>query len=110
MYEDDFEYTGDCKVVAKGAASMVQREMEKQTAMENIQILAQAGQMGQQLNPELFSRAFQRLLTVAGVLEPGENVGGDTPALPPMGMGAMPPQGQPPMEQAPPQEQAPPVQ
>lgn len=111
MYEDDFEYTGDCKVVAKGAASMVQREMEKQTAMENIQILAQAGQMGQQLNPELFSRAFQRLLTVAGVLEPGENVGGDTPALPPMGMGALPPMEQaPPMEQVPPQEQAPPVQ
>lgn len=107
MYEDDFEYTGDCKVVAKGAASMVQREMEKQTAMENIQILAQAGQLGQQLNPELFSRAFQRLLTIAGVLEPGETIGAGTPALP--SMGATPPLA-PPTEQAPSQEQAPPVQ
>ena len=111
MYEDDFDYTGDCKVVAKGAASMVQREMEKQSAMENLQILAQAGQMGQQLNPELFSRAFHRLLTIAGILEPGENFGTSTLAFPPMGgLPPMPPQGQPPTEQALLQEPMPPVQ
>lgn len=117
MYEDDFDYTGDCKVVAKGAASMVQREMEKQTAMENLQILAQAGQLGQQANPEIFARAYHRLLTIAGILEPGEELA--TPQLPmnsmPLGVaGATLPQGQlpgqPPMEQAPPQEPAPPVQ
>lgn len=105
MYEDGFEYTGDCKVVAKGAASMVQREMEKQTAMENLQILAQVGQMGQQLNPELFSRAFQRLLAVAGVIEPGENIMSSMPTLPPMPSGGMPGQ-----EPSAPQEQAPPAQ
>ena len=101
MYEDDFEYTGDCKVVAKGAASMVQREMDKQAAMENLQIL---GQLGQQINPELLNRTVTKLLTVAGVLEPGESAMLDTPP-----MGAMPPSA-PPMEQAPPQEQVPPVQ
>lgn len=100
MYEKDFEYTGDCKVVAKGAASMVQREMEKQTAMENIQILAQAGQMGQQLSPELFSRAFERLLTVAGIIQPGENLAEPQTATPiaQMQTGSMT-QGQPPVEQ-----------
>lgn len=69
MYEDGFDYTGDCKVVAKGAASMVQREMDKQTAMENLQIL---GQMGQQVNPELLNRTIEKLLSTAGILEPGE--------------------------------------
>lgn len=100
MYEDDFEYTGDCKVVAKGAASMVQREMDKQAAMENLQIL---GQLGQQINPELLNRTVTKLLTVAGVLEPGESAMADTPPV-----GAMPPS--PPMGEAPPQEPTPPVQ
>lgn len=68
-YDDDFEYSGDCKIVAKGAASMVQREMEKQTAIENIQIL---GQLGQQVNPEILNRTIAKLLQVAGILEPGE--------------------------------------
>lgn len=70
MYDDDFDYSGDCKIVAKGAASMVQREMEKQSAMENLQIL---GQMGQNVNPELLNRAMQSLLELSGILEPGEN-------------------------------------
>lgn len=70
MYEDDFEYSGDCKVIAKGAASMVQREMDKQAAMENLQIL---GQLGQQINPEILNRTVTRLLTTAGILEPGED-------------------------------------
>lgn len=105
MYDDEFEYSGDSKIVAKGASSMIQREMEKQTAMENLQILAQVGQMGQQLNPELFSRAFQRLLAVAGVIEPGENIMSSMPTLPPMPSGGMPGQ-----EPSVPQEQAPPVQ
>lgn len=70
MYDDDFDYSGDCKVIAKGAASMVQREMEKQTAMENLQIL---GQMGQNVNPELMNRAIENLLQLSGILEPGES-------------------------------------
>lgn len=83
MYDDDFEYTGDCKIVAKGAASMVQREMDKQAAMENLQIL---GQLGQQVNPELLNRTIQKLLTTAGILEPGESAVTPPTQLPmPMG-------------------------
>ena len=79
MYDDDFEYTGDCKVVAKGAASMVQREMEKQAAMENIQIL---GQLGQVVNPELLNRTIEKLLQTAGILEPGESAINQMPQEP----------------------------
>ena len=102
MYEDDFEYSGDCKVVAKGAASMVQREMDKQTAMENLQIL---GQLGQQVNPEILNRTIIKLLSTAGILEPGEDAIMPTPP-----MGAMPPMGEAPPQEAMPQQQQPPVQ
>jgi len=78
MYEEGFDYSGDCKVVAKGAASMVQREVEKQSAMENLQIL---GQLGQHINPELLNRTVTHLLMVAGVLEPGETAMAEQPAL-----------------------------
>ena len=83
MYDDDFDYSGDCKVIAKGAASMVQREMEKQTAMENLQIL---GQMGQNVNPELLNRAMENLLQLSGILEPGEKA--IAPSQPPMDLGS----------------------
>ena len=83
MYDDDFSYSGDCKVVAKGAASMVQREMDKQSAMENLQIL---GQMGQQVNPELLNRAMQRLLELSDILEPGEIAVAPVPKQAPVAM------------------------
>lgn len=95
MYEDGFEYSGDCKIIAKGAASMVQREMDKQTAMENLQIL---GQLGQSVNPELLNRVVQKLLTVAEILEPGEQAILPTqPTMPTVAQSA------PPQEQSPPQ-------
>lgn len=78
MHEDGFEYTGDCKIIAKGAASMVQREMDKQTAMENLQIL---GQLGSQINPELLERTVVKLLSTAGILEPGESVMSNIPVM-----------------------------
>lgn len=91
MYEDDFEYSGDSKVVAKGAASMVQREMEKQTAMENLQIL---GQLGQQINPEVLNRTVAKLLITAGILEPGEDVF-QAPQAQPEAQAQIPPDAQP---------------
>lgn len=75
-HDDDFEYSGDCKIVAKGAASMVQREMEKQTAMENLQIVSQ---FGDHINPEVLNRTFEKLLTIAGIIEPGEQALASTP-------------------------------
>lgn len=96
MYDDDFEYSGDCKVIAKGAASMVQREMEKQTAMENLQIL---GQMGQNVNPELLNRAMENLLQLSGILEPGEKA--IAPSTPPTA--GLPQGGEPQPQLEPPQ-------
>lgn len=112
MYEDDFEYSGDSKIIAKGAASMVQREMEKQTAMENLQIL---GQLGQQVNPEILNRTMVKLLQTAGVLEPGEEAIMQTPpqmGMPPQaqGMPGQPPAAPAPQGQMPPLEPMPPVQ
>lgn len=69
MHEDDFEYSGDAKIIAKGAASMIQREIDKQAAMENIQIL---GQLGENVNPVLMDRAITALLSLSGIMEPGE--------------------------------------
>ena len=81
---------------------MVQREMDKQTAMENLQIL---GQLGQQVNPEILNRTIIKLLSTAGILEPGEDAIMPTPP-----MGAMPPMGEAPPQEAMPQQQQPPVQ
>ena len=71
MYDDDFEYTGDAKIVAKGAASMVEREMDKQAAMENMQIL---GQLGELIPPHIRNAAVENLLRTAGVLKPGQTL------------------------------------
>lgn len=81
MHDDDFEYTGDAKIIAKGAASMIQREIEKQTAMESIQIL---GQLGEGVNPEILNRAVTKLLMLSNILEPGESA--MRPAQPPTQM------------------------
>lgn len=94
MYENDFDYTGDSKIVAKGAASMIEREMDKQAAMENLQIV---GQLGGNVNPEILNRIINKLLTTAGVLEPGEE------ALLPISEAPTPPQEAPPQEQTMPQ-------
>lgn len=71
MYDEDFDYSGDCKVVAGGASSMIQREIDKQAAMENLQIL---GQLGPQVNPEILNRTVVKLLSLAEIIEPGEEV------------------------------------
>lgn len=70
-HDDEFEYTGDAKIIAKGAATMIEREMEKQTAMENLQIL---GQLGEGTNPEIIDRATVRLLELSKIIEPGEDI------------------------------------
>lgn len=70
-YDNDFEYTGDAKIIAKGAATMIEREMEKQTAMENLQIL---GQLGDGVDPNITNRATLRLLELSKIIEPGEDV------------------------------------
>lgn len=79
MYDKDFEYSGDCKIHARGASGMIQREIDKQNAMENIQIL---GQLGGQVQPELLHRVITKLLQLSGVLEVGEEVQYQVPDKP----------------------------
>lgn len=105
MHDDTFEYTGDAKIIAKGAASMIQREIEKQTAMESIQIL---GQLGEGVNPAILNRAVTKLLMLSNILEPGEEAM-IPPPPPPQQQSVAPPQvtmpepqgipGQPPIDQ-----------
>lgn len=97
MFDDDFEYSGDCVVVAKGASGMIQREMDKQAAMENLQIL---GQLGGSVNPEIVNRTVTKLLLTAGVLEEGEAAmipqapaAQDAPPAAPAAQEQTPPQG-----------------
>ena len=71
MYDEDFEYTGDAKIVAKGAASMVEREMDKQTAMENMQIL---GQLGELIPEHIRLPVIENLLRTADILKPGQTL------------------------------------
>lgn len=86
MYDDDFTYSGDCKIVAKGAASMVEREMDKQEAMETVQVL---GQLGDLVPPGVIKKATEKLLVALGVAD-AEQFAQSAQALP-----AIMPQGQP---------------
>ncbi len=88
-HDEDFEYTGDAKIIAKGAATMIEREMEKQTAMENLQIL---GQLGDGVDPNITNRATLRLLELSKIIEPGENVLSTPQAQPQMAPGQTAPQ------------------
>lgn len=87
MYDDDFEYTGDAKIIAKGAATMIERELEKQGAMENLQIL---GQMGDGVDPNIVNRATTRLLELSKIIEPGEDIMAIQPTPPPAPPGNAP--------------------
>lgn len=87
IYDDDFEYTGDAKIVAKGAASMIEKEMEKQEAMENMQIL---GQIGDKVSPAILDRAVKKLLLSAGIIEPGEEISAEAPIAPTAPQGGIP--------------------
>lgn len=93
-YDDDFEYTGDAKIIAKGAATMIEREMEKQTAMENLQIL---GQLGQGVDPNIINRATVKLLELSKIIEPGEEVMAPQQPQPQMPQGGAAPEPQDPM-------------
>lgn len=88
MYDNDFEYSGDAKVVAKGAASMVQREMDKQALLENLQVLSQ---FGPSVNPELVNRVAEALFRLNGTLEPGEKALMPPTNMPPTQVGVQPP-------------------
>lgn len=69
IFSPDMEVKGDSQIVTKGAEGLLQREMEKQSAMEILQILggAAAG-LGQMVNiSPAIQWALDKLLTSMGV-------------------------------------------
>lgn len=91
-HDDDFEYTGDCKIVAKGAASMIERELKAQQAMENLQII---GQVGAHIPPEILAEQIEELLRVTGILKDGQRLPPPQPALPLQAAQGVPPEALP---------------
>lgn len=93
-YSKDPDVKGDCRVRARGAAGMLEREMQKQNATETVGLLAQLSQSAQ-INPEIMNRAVQNVLESSGLLVDGEDAFVEpTPALPPGDAGALPQQPQ----------------
>jgi hypothetical protein len=91
-YSKDPDVKGDCQVRARGAAGMLEREMQKQNALEVVQVMGQLGQNAQ-INPKLMERAVTKALEASGLTLDGEDV--IMPPMPPM------PQGDPQMMQQP---------
>lgn len=51
LYSNDMDIKGDSQIITKGAEGLLEKEMEKQTAMETLQILGAVGaQLGQHVN------------------------------------------------------------
>lgn len=83
IYSPDPDVKGDAQIVTKGAEGLLQKEMEKQSAMEILQVLgAAASGLGQMVNlgPAL-QWSLQKLLSSMGVPESvTEQMKGATPA------------------------------
>lgn len=69
IFSPDMEVKGDSQIVTKGAEGLLQREMEKQSAMEILQILGAASSgLGQMVNiGPAIQWALDKLLTSMGV-------------------------------------------
>lgn len=90
IYSPDPDVKGDAQIITKGSEGLLQKEMEKQSAMEILQVLgAAASGLGQMVNlGPAIQWSLQKLLSSMGV--PGsvtEQMKGATPA---QGMGTGP--------------------
>ena len=97
-YSKDLEIKGDCKVNARGAAGLLDKEMKKQSAIEALQVIGQLGQnVG--LNPKILEQAVGNVLEAMGLKVEGEET--FAPQQPQGQPQGQPPAGQPPagMEQ-----------
>jgi hypothetical protein len=65
-FSKDPDVKGDCRVRARGAAGMLEREMQKQNALETVQVIGQLGQNAQ-LNPKLMEKAVMKALEATGL-------------------------------------------
>lgn len=83
LYSPDPDVKGDSQIVAKGSEGLLQKEMEKQSAMEILQIIGTAASgLGQMVNlGPVVSWSLQKLLSAMGVPDSiSEQMQGATPA------------------------------
>lgn len=69
IFSPDFEVKGDSQIVTKGAEGLLQKEMEKQSAMEILQVLgSSAAGLGQMVNlGPAIQWSLEKLLSAMGV-------------------------------------------
>ncbi|MBD5583709.1 MAG: hypothetical protein HDQ88_01365, partial [Clostridia bacterium] len=83
LYAQDAEVKGDSQIVTKGAEGLLQKEMEKQSAMEILQVLGTAASgLGQMVNlGPAIGWSLEKLLSSMGVPDSvTEQMRGATPA------------------------------
>lgn len=88
LYSHDVDVKGDSQIVAKGADGLLQKEMERQSAMEILQVVGSAASgLGQMVNlAPVVEWSLMKLLGSMGV---PDNILGQVNAVPPQGMGAV---------------------
>lgn len=92
LYAQDLTVKGDAQIVTKGAEGLLQKEMEKQSAMEILQIIGTAASgLGQMVNlGPVLQWSLGKLLTSMGV---PDSITEQMKGLPPGMQGATPAQG-----------------
>lgn len=89
LYSHDIDVKGDSQIITKGADGLLQKEMERQSAMELLQVVGSAASgLGQMVNlAPVVEWSLMKLLGAMGV---PDNILGQVNAVPPQGaMGSM---------------------
>ena len=89
LYSHDIDVKGDSQIITKGADGLLQKEMERQSAMELLQVVGSAASgLGQMVNlAPVVEWSLMKLLGSMGV---PDNILGQVNAVPPQGaMGSM---------------------
>ena len=88
LYSHDVDVKGDSQIITKGADGLLQKEMERQSAMEILQVVGSAASgLGQMVNlAPVVEWSLMKLLGSMGV---PDNILGQVNAIPPQGMGAV---------------------
>lgn len=88
LYSHDVDVKGDSQIITKGADGLLQKEMERQSAMEILQVVGSAASgLGQMVNlAPVVEWSLMKLLGSMGV---PDNILGQVNAIPPQGMGTV---------------------
>ena len=88
LYSHDVDVKGDSQIITKGADGLLQKEMERQSAMEILQVVGSAASgLGQMVNlAPVVEWSLMKLLGSMGV---PDNILGQVNAVPPQGMGTV---------------------